>query len=112
MTGGVQPDSIRSSRHPVIPSAMLRIPRAFSRISLRLMLFNALLVFLPVGGFLLLGTYEQHLEGAQIESMFRQARLIVAVIESGGPARLNLETGDTRYRIIDRGSRVIYDSGA
>src|SRR5205814_2081010 len=40
------------------------------------------------------------------------ARLIVAVIESGGPARLNLETGDTRYRIIDRGSRVIYDSGA
>jgi two-component system sensor histidine kinase ChvG len=91
---------------------MLRLPRLFSRISLRLMLFNALLVFLPVAGFLLLGTYEQHLESAQVESMFRQARLIVAMLENGGPPHLNLDTGDTRYRILDRSGRVTYDSGS
>src|SRR5262249_59401412 len=76
------------------------------------MLFNALLVFLPVAGFLLIGTYEQHLERAQIDSMFRQARLIVTTMESGSQPRLNLETGDTRYRVVDKAGRVIYDSGA
>src|SRR5205807_3336334 len=86
---------------------MRLIPRLLSRISLRLMLFNALLVFLPVAGFLLLGTYEQHLERAQIESMFRQARLVVAVMQSGGEPRLDkvaplfkqLEGSDTRFRL-------------
>src|SRR5947199_7691740 len=91
---------------------MRSVTRLFSRISLRLMLFNALLVFLPVAGFLLLGTYEQHLEAAQIESMLRQARLIVSMLENGGEPRLNLDTGDTRYRIVDRNGRVTYDSGS
>jgi len=90
----------------------MRVPRLFSRISLRLMLFNALLVFLPVAGFLLLGTYEQHLERAQIEAMFHQARLVVAMMQSGGAPRFDLEPGDTRYRILDRRGRVTYDSGA
>src|SRR2546423_14860032 len=89
---------------------MLRFPRLFSRISLRLMLFNALLVFLPVAGFLLLGTYEQHLEAAQIESMFRQARLVVAMMQIGGEPRFDriaplfreLEGSDSRLRLVDK----------
>jgi len=32
-------------------------PRFLARISLRLMLFNLLVVFLPVGGLLFLGSY-------------------------------------------------------
>src|SRR5438132_11983721 len=104
-----------TSRLPVIPSF-----RLLSRISVRLMLFNALLVFLPVAGFLLLGTYEQHLERAQIESMFRQARLVVAVMQSGGEPRLDkvaplfkqLEGSDTRFRLVDRRGRVHFDSGS
>ena len=90
----------------------MRLPRLLSRISLRLMLFNALLVFLPAGGFLLLGTYEQHLERAQVESMFRQARLVVAMMQGDRAPRLDLEPGDVRYRILDRRGRVIYDSGS
>src|SRR5438477_13206029 len=91
---------------------MLRLPRVFSRISLRLMLFNALLVFLPVAGFLLLGTYEQHLERAQIEAMFHQARLVVAMMQSGGSPRFDPEPGDTRYRLLDPPGRATSHSGA
>ena len=64
------------------------LARAFSRISLRLMLFNLLLVFLPVAGVLLLDFYEEHLERAQIQSMLRQARLIVALIQTDPQARV------------------------
>jgi len=90
---------------------MRQVTRPFSRISVRLMLFNTLLVFLPAGGFLLLGTYEQHLEREQIESMFRQARLVVAMVQKGGPPP-EIETGDTRYRVVDRRGRVTFDSGS
>src|SRR5436305_7450576 len=115
-TAGVVLHSTFNTQHSTFPwkggGLMLRLPRVFSRISLRLLLFNALLVFLPVAGFLLLGTYEQHLERAQIDSMFRQARLVVAMLQSGGAPHLDLETGDTRYRILDRRGRATYDSGA
>ena len=40
-----------------------------SRISIRLALFNLLVVFLPVAGVLFIGSYEQHLETAQVDSM-------------------------------------------
>ena len=43
--------------------------RLLSRISIRLMLFNLLLVFLPVAGMLFIDIYEQHLEQAQIEGI-------------------------------------------
>src|SRR3954453_2629672 len=111
--GGVL-HSTFNTQHSTFPwkgvGLMLRLPRVFSRISLRLMLFNALLVFLPVAGFLLLGTYEQHLEAAQIESMLRQARLIGAMVQSGGepsfdkiaPVFEQMQGSDTRFRLVDR----------
>lgn len=93
--------------------------KAFSRISLRLMLFNLLLVFLPVGGILLLGFYEEHLERAQIQSMMRQARLIVALMQTdpqagfqkAAPLIRQVITSDERYRIVDTDGRVVLDSG-
>src|SRR5947199_2422398 len=99
---------------------MRSVTRLFSRISLRLMLFNALLVFLPVAGFLLLGTYEEHLERAQVQSMFRQARLVVAMMQSGGephvervaPLFREIEGNDSRFRMVDKNGHVVLDSGS
>lgn len=88
--------------------------RWVSRISIRLMLFNLLLVFLPVAGLLFLGIYEQHLEKTQLEGMQRQARLIVAMIQSGAnPAVIrNVPFGDERIRIVSADGRVTADTGA
>src|SRR5207244_4203775 len=63
------PHSTFNTQHSTFPgsraSRMRLIPRVFSRISLRLMLFNALLVFLPVAGFLLLDSGAP--QGPQLE---------------------------------------------
>jgi two-component system, OmpR family, sensor histidine kinase ChvG len=98
---------------------MGRLRRLFSHISLRLMLFNLLLVFLPVAGILLLDFYEVHLERAQIQSMFREARMIVSVIQTdprarfdkAGPVFRQLITGDERFRVIDPEGHVLLDTG-
>ena len=78
------------------------------------MLFNLLLVFLPVAGLLFLGIYEQHLEKTLIEGMQRQARLIVAMIQSGAnPAVIrNVPFGDERIRIVTANGHVTADTGA
>ena len=55
----------------------LRLP---SRISARLLLFNILLVFLPVAGFLYLGVYEKQLLEDQERAMVQQGRLLVAAL--------------------------------
>ncbi|HEX9162763.1 MAG TPA: hypothetical protein VF980_13745, partial [Thermoanaerobaculia bacterium] len=98
----------------------MRFMRAFSRISLRLMLFNLLLVFLPVAGVLLLDFYEAHLERAQIQSMLREGRMIVGLIQTDPQARfetiaplLRQQTviSDQRFRIVDTGGHVVLDSG-
>ena len=70
-----------------------------SRISIRLALFNLLVVFLPVAGVLFIGSYEQHLETAQVDSMQRQARLIVSTMQSGANATAvlrNVRFGEDR----------------
>ena len=98
---------------------MAGFARAFSRISLRLMMFNLLLVFLPVGGILLLDFYEEHLERAQIQSMLRQGRMIVALMQTdpqagfakAGPLIRQVITSDERYRVVDQDGRVVLDSG-
>ncbi|MCP4895513.1 MAG: hypothetical protein GY906_00945 [bacterium] len=56
--------------------------RGLSRISVRLLAFNVLLVFLPVSGMLFLGTYEEHLLVAQERTMVQEGRLLAAAIES------------------------------
>ncbi len=98
---------------------MGRLRRLFSRISLRMMLFNLLLVFLPVAGVLFLDFYEVHLERAQFQSMFREARMIVAVIQTDPRARFDkaapvfrqLITGDERFRVVDTEGHVLLDTG-
>src|SRR5437867_3243713 len=81
----------------------MRSPSRFlSRISIRLALFNLLVVFLPVAGMLFLGSYEQRLEQAQIDSMQRQARLVVSMMHSGATAPAALTTRASPLRSVRR----------
>ena len=82
---------------------MNRIPRRLSRISIRLLAFNVLLVFLPVGGVLVLDTYERHLLEAQERTMAQEGRLLAAAIE----ARDRLEGEDARRILIQLGQRQL-----
>lgn len=102
-----------------------RIVRFLSRISIRLMLFNLLLVFLPVAGIIYLGSYEQKLLAAQRRALDEEARLLsAAVAAAGGPqaaaravvaARQSLPSDPrlepVRLRVIARDGGVLADSG-
>ena len=57
-----------------------RLARGHTRLALRLFLFNALLVFLPVAGLWYLDAYEQHLLEQQERGMVQQARLLAAAL--------------------------------
>ena len=93
--------------------------RLLSRISIRLMLFNLLLVFLPVAGILFIDIYERHLEQAQIDGMQRQGRLFVAMMQSDGkptfarvaPLFRTIRWNEPRIRILNAEGRVQLDSG-
>ncbi len=100
-----------------------RIARGHTRLAVRLFLFNALLVFLPVAGLWYLDAYEQHLLEQQERAMVQQARLLAAalaeipdlsVIGGGlGPQRLLdclEQSSDVRLRIVAPGGRVVADS--
>ncbi len=90
-----------------------------SRISLRLLAFNVLLVFLPVGGVLFLDTYERHLLVAQERTMAQEGRLLAAALEArdrldGGDAqRILIQLGQrhlARLRVVDLSGGVLADS--
>jgi two-component system, OmpR family, sensor histidine kinase ChvG len=94
----------------------LRLP---SRISIRLLLFNVLLVFFPVAGFLYLGVYEQQLLEDQERSMVQQGRLLAAALGDQGELspplsesllrRLDQRT-EARLRIFGRDAALLADS--
>jgi two-component system, OmpR family, sensor histidine kinase ChvG len=90
-----------------------------SRISVRLLLFNILLVFLPAAAFLYLGVFESQLLKAQERSMVQQGRLLAAALGGQGDLeaaeaeallrRLELRT-EARLRIYDRQGALLADS--
>jgi two-component system sensor histidine kinase ChvG len=96
----------------------LRLP---SRISARLLLFNILLVFLPVAGFLYLGVYEKQLLHDQERAMVQQGRLLAAALgdlpgldtatASGLLQRLGSRT-EARLRIFGADGALLADSAA
>ena len=100
-----------------------RLARGHTRLAVRLFLFNALLVFLPVAGLWYLDAYEQHLLEQQERAMVQQARLLAAALAEIpdlaamggglGPQRLldRLEqSSDVRLRIIAPDGHVVADS--
>ncbi len=90
-----------------------------SRIGLRLLAFNLLLVFLPVAGILYLDVYESRLLEVQERGMVQQARLVAAAL--GDPDALDRaaaeallgrlgQRGDARIRVYDPAGALIADS--
>jgi two-component system sensor histidine kinase ChvG len=92
--------------------------RSFSRLGVRLLAFNIVLVFLPVAGVLFLGEYEQRLETAEIRDLTHRARLIAASIAREGTLDADAfedvihraKIDDMRVRLIDSRARVVADS--
>jgi two-component system, OmpR family, sensor histidine kinase ChvG len=100
-------------------TALERLRRATASISIRLVAFNILLVFLPAAGFLYLNTYEEQLLEAQEVSMVQQGRLLAAALSGQGPLqaaeaeRILLALGQrtrARLRVFDARGKVIADS--
>jgi two-component system sensor histidine kinase ChvG len=93
--------------------------RALSRIALRLLAFNLLVLFLPVAAILYLDVYEARLLDSQERNMDQQARIIAAALAHNGSidsasatdllARLEARS-DSRLRIYDRDGTLLADS--
>jgi two-component system sensor histidine kinase ChvG len=99
-------------------------------LSTRLLLFNILILFLPLGSLLLLDTYENQLLAFQENSMIQQGRILSAALAGLGaegqsaetPAEDMLAAGaarilenlkarvDSRLRVVDRRGRLLADS--
>jgi two-component system sensor histidine kinase ChvG len=92
------------------------------RLAARLLLFNLLLVFLPVAGLLSLDTLERRLTSRQEAALAGQARLLAASLgESGEPVeeevRLRLRAAAAsalapRFQVLDRHGGLLADSAA
>ncbi len=94
-----------------------------SRISIRIMAFNLLLVFLPVAGILYLGSYEVKLLASQRRALEEEARLLSAALTGyRDPVRrapdvlaqrehlMNVNGEPVRLRVIGPDGRVVTDS--
>lgn len=93
------------------------IRRWLSAIAVRLLLFNVLLVFLPVAGLLSLRSLERQLLEVQERSMVQQGRLVAAALSDrvDADAARNLirrlgGRSEARIRIVERNANVIADS--
>ena len=98
---------------------MRSLLRLLSRISIRLLAFNLLLVFLPAFGILSLQTYELELREQQERSMVQQGRLLAAALAERGPLvaadaeriLINMNRRfEARLRVIDSDLHLLADS--
>ncbi len=94
---------------------------ALSRLPVRLLAFNILLVFLPAAGVLFLGTYESHLLEAQERTMAQEGRLLAAALEASTDLdashaeEILVHLGQrhlARLRVVDETGLVLADSAA
>ncbi len=90
-----------------------------SRISIRLLAFNVLIVFLPIAGVLFLDTYERQLLTAQERTMAQEGRLLAAALEAQGrlegvnAENVLVQLGQrhlSRLRVVAEDGRVLADS--
>jgi two-component system sensor histidine kinase ChvG len=103
----------------VRPDRTARRPPLLSRIAVRLLAFNVLVVFLPVAAFLYLDTYERQLLRALEHALVQQARVLAAGLSGRG--ELDPRTAaaplielrrqqEARIRVLDFDGRVLADS--
>ncbi len=89
-----------------------------SKLTLRLLVFNLLLVIFPVAALLFLDTYEKQLLTGMENSMVQQGRLVAASLRDSANLKgdgvlllKNMEGRlDARIRIVDAGGRLLADS--
>ena len=92
--------------------------RSFTRLGIRLLAFNVVLLFLPMAGVLFLGQYEERLETAEIRDLTHRSRLVAAAIAREGTLDADAfedvirraRIDDLRMRLIDSRGRVVADS--
>jgi two-component system sensor histidine kinase ChvG len=95
--------------------------RPRSRIALRIFAFNALLVFLPVAAFSLLGSYERGLVDSLEQALAQQARITAAWLGTSQAGRLDRAAAKralaaiggrrtARFRVVDAEGRLLADS--
>jgi two-component system sensor histidine kinase ChvG len=96
-----------------------RILSFFSRITVRLLTFNLLIVFLPIAGLLYLDTYEQQLLRSLEHALVQQGRILASALSGEGPLQadgarkilLELEQRhEARLRVVDPEGRLLADS--
>lgn len=101
-----------------VRSLAARLGRAHTRIAARLLLFNVLLVFLPVAGLLYLDAYERHLLDQQERAMVDAGRVLAAALaemplDAATATHVTdrlAQTTDARFRVVVPGGRVLADS--
>jgi two-component system sensor histidine kinase ChvG len=92
--------------------------RSFTRLGIRLLAFNVVLLFLPMAGVLFLGQYEERLETAEVRDLTHRSRLVAAAIARGGTLDADAfedvirraKIDDLRMRLIDSRGQVVADS--
>lgn len=96
-----------------------RLGAALSRISVRILAFNLLVVFLPIGGLLLLPTYERQLLRSLEHALVQQGRVLAASLDETGPLLADeavrvlrglRQRHDARLRVLDAEGRILADS--
>jgi two-component system sensor histidine kinase ChvG len=98
---------------------LARLRRALSGISVRLLAFNVLLVFLPLAALLYLDVFEEQLLMAQERSMVQQGRVLAAALAAADPPTgersreilVQLDRRLTaRLRVVDASGRLLADT--
>lgn len=92
--------------------------RSLSRLAVRLLAFNVVLIFMPMAAVLFLGQYEEQLEIAELRDLTHRSRLIAAAIARQGTLDADAfedvirraKIDDLRVRLIDSRGRVVADS--
>jgi two-component system sensor histidine kinase ChvG len=96
-----------------------RILGFFSRIAVRLLAFNFLIVFLPIAGLLYLDTYEKQLLRSLEHALVQQGRILASALSGENPLQadsarrilLELEQRqEARLRVLDQEGRLLADS--
>ena len=96
-----------------------RILIFFSRISVRLLTFNILIVFLPIAGLLYLDTYEKQLLHSLEHALVQQSRILASALSGENPLQADSarkilveleQRHEARLRILDPKGRLLADS--
>jgi two-component system sensor histidine kinase ChvG len=91
----------------------------FSRITVRLLTFNLLIVFLPLAGLLYLDTYEKQLLRSLEHALVQQGRILASALSGENPMRADSarrillelqQRHEARLRVVDPMGRLLADS--